>query len=156
LEISGRDRPPGRPNTRAARPPVGPRQILHFPQRGPFAFSRAAGIPPAFPLPALRAGADAEASVGPDPASYKIVRDLETGAVELFDLGNDLSEKIDLARKLPEKAHELEALLNRLKQADAQMPQENPDYDPDARQAPRRRGTDLLWILCAVCASNHE
>ncbi len=72
--------------------------------------------------------------------NYKIIKDLETGAVQLFDLDSDLAEECDLARKLPEKARELEALLEkRLREVDAQMPQENPEYDPDARAMPRRR-----------------
>lgn len=68
--------------------------------------------------------------------NYKIVKDLETGAVQLFDLEKDLSEKTDLSKKLPEKAHELEALLEkRLKQVNAQMPTVNSDYDPSAQSA---------------------
>jgi len=68
--------------------------------------------------------------------NYKIVKDLETGAVQLFDLENDLSEKNDLARQMPEKAREMEALLEkRLKQVGAQMPTENPDYDSAAQSA---------------------
>jgi arylsulfatase A-like enzyme len=63
----------------------------------------------------------------------KIVKDLETGAVQLFDLEKDLSEKNDLAGKLPEKAQKLDALLTRrLEELGAQMPTENPNYDPSA------------------------
>jgi arylsulfatase A-like enzyme len=66
--------------------------------------------------------------------NYKIVKDLETGAVQLFDLEKDLFEKKDLARTMPEKVHELEALLEkRLKQVGAQMPADNPNYDSSAK-----------------------
>ncbi|MCP4593017.1 MAG: sulfatase [bacterium] len=62
---------------------------------------------------------------------YKIVRNYETGVVQLFDLDKDLSESKDLSDSLPEKARELTLLLDkRLKGAGAQMTSLNPDYDP--------------------------
>lgn len=68
--------------------------------------------------------------------NYKIVKDLENGSVQLFDLEKDLSEKNDLARKMPEKVREMAALLEkRLKQVDAQLPTLNPNYDPTAQAA---------------------
>lgn len=63
----------------------------------------------------------------------KLLKNWEDGTVQLFNLENDLSEKNDLSRKMPEKASELEQQLEaRLKQVDAQTPSENPSYDPNA------------------------
>jgi arylsulfatase A len=72
---------------------------------------------------------------------YKLLKDLETGTVHLFDLEKDLGEQTDLARKLPEETDKMEKLMaQRLDELDAQMPTENPDYDPDAKQErPGRR-----------------
>jgi len=72
--------------------------------------------------------------------NYKLLKDLESGTVQLFNLENDLSEKNDLSATMPEKTEKLESLLNkRLAQAEAQMPTTNPDYDPDAVSGTRRR-----------------
>ncbi|MCK4564068.1 MAG: sulfatase [Verrucomicrobia bacterium] len=72
--------------------------------------------------------------------NYKLLRDLETGATQLFDLETDISEKSDLSKKMPEKAEQLGKLLDkRLKQVDAQMPTKNSTYDPDAESSTRRR-----------------
>ncbi len=73
--------------------------------------------------------------------NYKLLKDLETGTSQLFDLEADLSEKNDLSESMPEKAAEMATLLDqRLKQVDAQMPPENSNYDPDAKSSARRRG----------------
>ncbi len=65
---------------------------------------------------------------------YKLIRDLETGLLQMFDLAYDLSEEKNLAQKLPEKTAALEAKLDhRLKEVSAQMPSANPDYDPSAQ-----------------------
>jgi arylsulfatase A-like enzyme len=72
--------------------------------------------------------------------NYKLLRDLETETVQLFDLEKDLSEKNDLAQTMPGKADELEKLLNkRLQEVDAQMPTTNQDYDPEADPSTKRR-----------------
>ncbi len=72
--------------------------------------------------------------------NYKLIMDLESETVQLFDLENDLSEKKDLAKSMPEKASELgDILKERLEAVEAQMPTENPDYDPDARSQTQRR-----------------
>lgn len=71
---------------------------------------------------------------------YKIIRNLESGSVELFDLARDLSETNDLAADLPDKAKEIdERLTDRLKHANAQMPWVNPNYDPDSPATQNRR-----------------
>ncbi|WP_372805744.1 sulfatase [Pontiella sp.] len=72
--------------------------------------------------------------------NMKLLRDLETGTLMLFDLSTDLSEKNDLSTKYPEKTETLEKRMDqRLQETDAQMPTENPDYKPSATQTQRRR-----------------
>jgi arylsulfatase A-like enzyme len=72
---------------------------------------------------------------------HKMIRDHESGSVQLFDLAEDLAESNDLARSLPEKTEELEKLLDdRLGRANAQMTSVNPDYDPSAPVTQERRG----------------
>ncbi|MDF1737908.1 MAG: sulfatase [Verrucomicrobiales bacterium] len=72
--------------------------------------------------------------------NYKLLRDLETGTDQLFDLESDISESTDLAQKKPEIAADMAAVLEkRLEQVGAQMPTPNPDYDPEAT-APRGGG----------------
>ncbi len=70
---------------------------------------------------------------------YKILKDLETGKLQLFDLSNNISESKDLSKKLPEKLKELESKLNKaLADADAQMPTINASYDPSATNQKQR------------------
>jgi arylsulfatase A-like enzyme len=72
--------------------------------------------------------------------NYKLLKDLETGRIQLFDLANDLSEKTDLSKRLPEKTAALEKLLKeRLSETDAQMPSKNSAYDEDVTQTRERR-----------------
>ncbi|MDF1816769.1 MAG: sulfatase [Verrucomicrobiales bacterium] len=72
--------------------------------------------------------------------NYKLLRDLETGTDQLFDLESDISESTDLAQKMPEIAARLAGILNeRLEQVGANMPTPNPDYDP-GETAPRGGG----------------
>ncbi|RKX45250.1 MAG: sulfatase [Verrucomicrobia bacterium] len=71
--------------------------------------------------------------------NYKLLKELETGASQLFDLEADLSEENDLSGKMTEKAEQLETLLDkRLKQVDAQIPTGNTNYDPDVESSTRR------------------
>ncbi len=54
---------------------------------------------------------------------WKLVKSYETQAVELFNLKDDLSEQVDLARKNPKKAAEMEKLLmKKLADVQANMP----------------------------------
>jgi len=54
--------------------------------------------------------------------------------VELFDLENDIGERVNLAERMPEKAAELLDRLRRWREeVGASMPVPNPDYDPEAR-----------------------
>jgi arylsulfatase A-like enzyme len=72
---------------------------------------------------------------------YKLIRDLESGVLELFDLARSPSEQEDLSSEHPERAAELGALLDeRLAAVGAQMPTENPDYDPEAKRERHGRG----------------
>jgi arylsulfatase A-like enzyme len=60
---------------------------------------------------------------------WKLTKFYETGEVKLFNLNDDIGEEIDLSKKNPEKAKELEGLLaDHLKALDAPMPTPNPDW----------------------------
>jgi len=51
--------------------------------------------------------------------------------LELYNLKEDIGEKIDLAAKMPDKVKELHQMLKDWRKAvDAQMPTPNPDYKP--------------------------
>jgi arylsulfatase A-like enzyme len=65
--------------------------------------------------------------------SWKLIEFFEDGRLELYNLKRDLSEKNNLAEKMPEKAEELHQLLvNWRKSVDAPVPTEkNPRYKPD-------------------------
>ncbi|MHC4169235.1 MAG: sulfatase [Planctomycetota bacterium] len=66
---------------------------------------------------------------------WKFLEYLEDGRVELYDLGRDIAEKNNLARKIPEKAKELrERLHTWRKDVDAQMPTENPNRRAGSRR----------------------
>jgi len=73
--------------------------------------------------------------------SFKLVHYYEDDRVALYDLSKDLSEQIDLAKQMPEKASALRQQLDSyLKSVDAQLPKPNPQYDPAKPPTPRRRG----------------
>jgi arylsulfatase A-like enzyme len=64
---------------------------------------------------------------------FKLIEWFEDMRVELFDLKTDLSERHDLAARMPEKAAALRQQLHDWrKSVDAAMPAPNPDYNPDA------------------------
>lgn len=70
---------------------------------------------------------------------FKILKDLESSTLQLFDLKNDPFEQKDLSNKMPTKTKELENELQaQLDAVDAQFPTKNRDYDPQA-QVTRRR-----------------
>jgi arylsulfatase A len=72
--------------------------------------------------------------------NYKLLKNLESGTYQLFNLDKDISENSDLSKKLPEKTAELIKIMDlRLKSVKAQMPAKNQNYDPSA-QPTRRRG----------------
>lgn len=63
---------------------------------------------------------------------YKIVHFYETGQTHLFDLEQDIGESNDLAAQQAERATAMEGqLFAYLEEVDAQMPEINPNYDPD-------------------------
>jgi len=60
---------------------------------------------------------------------WKLIQRYEDGALELFNLANDPSERRNLAVKNPEKAEELRAALSEWRQdVQANMPTANPDF----------------------------
>lgn len=75
----------------------------------------------ATPYGAIRAG------------DWRLVEFYEDMHVELYNLADDVGEQRDLAEARPEKARELRERLHAWRSAvGAQMPTENPDYDPAA------------------------
>ena len=61
--------------------------------------------------------------------NYKLIEFYEDGALELYDLNNDIKEENNLIEELPEKAKELHQLLiNWLIQNNAKMPYTNPNF----------------------------
>jgi arylsulfatase A-like enzyme len=60
---------------------------------------------------------------------WKLIENYEDGKLELYNLKEDLSEKNDLAMKIPDKVKELQQKLAAWrKSVNAQMPTPNPDY----------------------------
>ncbi|HYR57891.1 MAG TPA: hypothetical protein VEO95_04655, partial [Chthoniobacteraceae bacterium] len=73
--------------------------------------------------------------------NYKLIRTYETGALQLFDLADDLREEHDLAKTRSTDAAALnQRLTDYLKSVNAQMPATNPTFDPaKARPFEQRR-----------------
>ena len=69
---------------------------------------------------------------------YKLIREYESGTVELYNLASDLGETRNLSALHPEKKAELLRLLDAwLNESNAVIPKDpNPDYNPDFRQGP--------------------
>ncbi len=62
---------------------------------------------------------------------WRLIEFFEDNHVELYHLSDDPEEKNDLAATQPDKAAELRAKLHAWRKADdAQLPTENPNYDP--------------------------
>lgn len=71
---------------------------------------------------------------------WKLLKDWESGTCELFNLKTDIGEQTDLSAHEPKRfAAMYETLKTRLVETGAQLPTENPDYDPGADQG--RRGS---------------
>lgn len=72
--------------------------------------------------------------------NLKLIRFLEDNHVELYDLSEDIAERTDLAQEKSAEARQLnDRLTAYLKAIDAQLPEKNPDFDPNA-PAPERKG----------------
>jgi arylsulfatase A-like enzyme len=70
--------------------------------------------------------------------NLKLLRFYKDDRVMLFDLARDVSERDDLAQRMPAEAQRLRQRLEQyLSAVDAQLPTPNPDYDP-AKPAPMR------------------
>jgi len=62
---------------------------------------------------------------------YKLIKLHETNDVRLFDLADDIGERRDLSKQMPDKAAELTRRLDAyLEEIGAGMPKPNPHYDP--------------------------
>jgi arylsulfatase A-like enzyme len=74
---------------------------------------------------------------------WKLIEFFEDGKIELYNLKDDLGEKNNLAETMPEKAKELHrTLIEWRRSVNAPVPAEkNPDYDPAARAAGRKKRT---------------
>jgi arylsulfatase A-like enzyme len=60
---------------------------------------------------------------------WKLLEYFEDGRLELFNLADDLSEKTDLAKQLPDKAAQLREMLRSWRsEVGAAMPRENPQF----------------------------
>jgi len=72
---------------------------------------------------------------------WKLIKRYDGKPFELFNLRDDLSEKTDLAGKMPKKVKELdEKLVAWLKHTGAKVPRPNPDYNPKAPPNRTKRG----------------
>jgi arylsulfatase A-like enzyme len=64
---------------------------------------------------------------------YKLIEFYEDNRVELYNLKDDISEKNNLAEKMPEKTAQLRKLLQMWQNSvNARMPEPNPNYQPEA------------------------
>jgi len=70
---------------------------------------------------------------------WKLLKRYAGRPFELYNLKDDLSEKTDLAEKMPQKVKELDKRLTAwLKHTGAKVPRPNPDYKPAPRREARR------------------
>lgn len=66
---------------------------------------------------------------------WKLIHFLDDDHKELYNLKEDIGETTDLAEEYPERTEELFRLLDRWrKEVNADMPTENPGFDPDRRE----------------------
>ena len=71
---------------------------------------------------------------------YKLIEWYEDNSVELYNLKNDIGEKHDLAKVMPEKAAELQGMLAKWrKQMNARMPEGGPRDDFEVWKASRKQ-----------------
>lgn len=73
--------------------------------------------------------------------NFKVIYFYETGKSALFNLKEDIAERSDLAGKNPDKTRELTTQLSNYLQAiNAQLPVNNPSYDPTKPTSSRKGG----------------
>ncbi|MBS0260343.1 MAG: sulfatase [Planctomycetes bacterium] len=73
--------------------------------------------------------------------NLKLMHFYEDDRYELYDLGQDLSERHNIAAERPAETRRLsERLQKYLAAVDAQLPPPNPDFDPNRPAEPRKRG----------------
>ena len=66
---------------------------------------------------------------------WKLIHFLDDDHKELYNLKEDIGETTDLAEEYPERAEELFQLLDQWRQeVNADMPTENPSFDPERRE----------------------
>jgi arylsulfatase A len=71
----------------------------------------------------------------------KLLKFYEDDHVELYNLAKDLSERTNLADRMPSEATKLRKLLESyLAAVDAQLPTPNPKYDPNRPAEPAKKG----------------
>ena len=76
---------------------------------------------------------------------WKLIEYFEDGQLELYDLGNDLSEDKNLAEDEPEKVRQLHRKLQDWRKAvGAQSMNPNPNYRADMEGMSRQRGEKYL------------
>jgi uncharacterized sulfatase len=66
---------------------------------------------------------------------WKLIENMESGDISLYNLSVDISETTDLSKTYPQKAEELYMLLKKWQEdVDAAMPVENPNFDESRRE----------------------
>jgi arylsulfatase A len=86
---------------------------------------------------------------------FKLIEFLDGVRVELYNLGNDVSEKHNLAERMPDKVSELRERLHAWRtEVGAQMPSRNPTYDRSRPEhtAPVKTDKPVLKAAAAVPA----
>src|SRR6056297_1893897 len=64
--------------------------------------------------------------------NFRLIKFYEDQSVRLYDLSNDIGEQKDLSQSMPDRTRRLRDRLERwLVSVDAQMPESNPDFDPE-------------------------
>jgi hypothetical protein len=71
---------------------------------------------------------------------YKLIEYFEDYRVELYNLKDDIGESKDLSKTNPAKAKELREMLHQWREdVNAQIPQPNPDYDPNQKRKNKKK-----------------
>jgi uncharacterized sulfatase len=79
---------------------------------------------------------------------WKLIEFFDDAPLELYNLKDDISEKANLAEKMPDKSKQLQQMLAKWRESvGARMPTSNPKYDPDqAHQWWSRRTNEPIDI----------